>query len=291
MRGSWRSSTDFRRPPGRQRDLRAGARASRCGSIAATRSSCFTREQDPNRAEYDVRTEQRDGLRIVWVNNTFRNTRTFEETYRNEAIGAIASRVIDDFKPDVAHIHHLTCLSTTIVRSLAERRIPCFVTLHDYWLICHRGQLLDVDYRVCDGPGCGRTAWMPRLSRSGRRRRSARFRSGPRTCARSNGGCPRRRRVTCVALPSAVAAMTSSADEAGASGAQTRLEHMRRGLRRRHAFSCAVAIHARSVRSVRRRAGADHRVGDTASTTPPFTSNPDADPLRRTPCGSGFSAA
>jgi GT2 family glycosyltransferase/glycosyltransferase involved in cell wall biosynthesis len=117
----------------------------------------FTREQDPTRADYAVRAEQRDGLRIVWVNNTFRNTRTFEETYRNDVIGAIASRVIDDLRPDVAHVHHLTCLSTTIVRALADRKIPCFVTLHDYWLICHRGQLLDVDYRVCDGPepsGC-----------------------------------------------------------------------------------------------------------------------------------------
>lgn len=113
----------------------------------------FTREQDPHRADYDVRTERRDGLRIVWVNNMFRKTRTFEETYRNDVVGAIARRVIDDFKPDVAHIHHLTCLSTTIVRSLAERHIPCFVTLHDYWLMCHRGQLLTVDYRVCDGPG------------------------------------------------------------------------------------------------------------------------------------------
>ncbi len=117
----------------------------------------LTREQDPNRAEYDVRAEHRDGLRIVWVNNTFRRTRSFEETYRNDAIGAIASRVIDEFRPDAAHIHHLTCLSTTIVGSLAERRIPRFVTLHDYWLICHRGQLLDTDYRLCDGPepsGC-----------------------------------------------------------------------------------------------------------------------------------------
>jgi len=117
----------------------------------------FTREQDANRAEYDVRYDERDGLRIVSVNNTFRRTRTFEETYRHEAVGAIASRVIDDFRPDVAHIHHLTCLSTTIVRSLAERRIPCFLTLHDYWLMCHRGQLLDLDNRVCDGPepaGC-----------------------------------------------------------------------------------------------------------------------------------------
>lgn len=112
----------------------------------------LTREQDPGRPEYDLRTEQRDGLRIVAVNNTFRRTRRFEETYRNEAIGAVASRVIDDFRPDVAHIHHLTGLSTSVVSSLADRRIPCFVTLHDYWLLCHRGQLLDLDCRVCDGP-------------------------------------------------------------------------------------------------------------------------------------------
>ena len=31
------------------------------------------------------------------------------------------------------------------------------MTLHDYWLMCHRGQLLDDRYRVCKGPepaGC-----------------------------------------------------------------------------------------------------------------------------------------
>src|SRR5207249_3668920 len=47
----------------------------------------FTREQDANRAEYDVRYDERDGLRIVSVNNTFRRTRTFEETYRHESVG------------------------------------------------------------------------------------------------------------------------------------------------------------------------------------------------------------
>ena len=40
---------------------------------------------------------------------------------------------------------------------LAARGVPAYMTLHDYWLICHRGQLLDVTYRVCHGPepaGC-----------------------------------------------------------------------------------------------------------------------------------------
>ncbi|HYM24310.1 MAG TPA: glycosyltransferase, partial [Vicinamibacterales bacterium] len=111
-----------------------------------------TREQDPNRDEYAVRSETRDGFRVVWINNTFRNARSFTDTYRNDAIEAAAMRVIDEFRPDVAHVHHLTCLSTTIVTRLRERSIPVVATLHDYWLMCHRGQLYDTDFQVCAGP-------------------------------------------------------------------------------------------------------------------------------------------
>ena len=100
-----------------------------------------------------VRTEMRSGLRILYINNTFRATRSFSDTYRNDALGAVARRVIDMVKPDVAHVHHLTCLSTTIIESLSLRNVPCFYTLHDYWLMCHRGQLFDQDFRVCGGPG------------------------------------------------------------------------------------------------------------------------------------------
>jgi GT2 family glycosyltransferase/glycosyltransferase involved in cell wall biosynthesis len=112
----------------------------------------LTREQDHAREEYAVRREVRNELSIAWINNTFRQTRSFAETYRNAAIDGLADRLIDEFDPEVAHVHHLTCLSTNIVRSLARRGIPVVFTLHDFWLMCHRGQLLDVDRRVCDGP-------------------------------------------------------------------------------------------------------------------------------------------
>jgi GT2 family glycosyltransferase/glycosyltransferase involved in cell wall biosynthesis len=111
-----------------------------------------TREQDPSREEYAVRRESRNGLSIAWVNNTFRYARSFEDTYRNRTIDSIAERLIDEFGPDVAHVHHLTCLSTDIVGILARRGIPVVFTLHDFWLMCHRGQLLDVNYRICEGP-------------------------------------------------------------------------------------------------------------------------------------------
>ena len=110
----------------------------------------LTREHDFARPEYDVREEEHEGLRVVRINNTFRNARSFEETYCNETIDEIAARVIDRFRPDVAHIHHLTCLSTGIVRQLATRGIPRYLTLHDYWLVCHRGQFLDARYSLCE---------------------------------------------------------------------------------------------------------------------------------------------
>lgn len=115
----------------------------------------LTRECDPARDEYALRTETADRIRVIRINNTYRRTRSFAETYANEAIGRLADAIVDDLRPSVAHIHHLTGLSTTIVDSLAKRQVPTWMTLHDYWLICHRGQLFDIHGNVCDGHGGG----------------------------------------------------------------------------------------------------------------------------------------
>jgi glycosyltransferase involved in cell wall biosynthesis len=112
----------------------------------------LARESDRSRPEFELRREARGGIEVVWVNNTFASVRSFQDTYTDNRIDAIAGRVIEEFKPDVAHVHHLTCLSTTIVRELAARNVPVFCTLHDYWFLCQRGQLLDRDLRPCANP-------------------------------------------------------------------------------------------------------------------------------------------
>ena len=113
----------------------------------------LTRESVADAQEFRVRRQVRDNVALFWINNTFKTTRSVEETYVNARITARAAEIIDAIRPDVAHIHHLTCLSTTIVDALARRRIPVVLTLHDYWLICHRGQLFDRTLTRCDGPG------------------------------------------------------------------------------------------------------------------------------------------
>ena len=45
--------------------------------------------------------------------------------------------------PDIVHAQHLTCLSSGLPRAVHGLGIPFVLTLNDYWLICHRGQLFD----------------------------------------------------------------------------------------------------------------------------------------------------
>ena len=48
---------------------------------------------------------------------------------------------------------HLTCLSTGLPEALAARNVPVAMTLNDYWLLCHRGQLFDLDLRPLQRSG------------------------------------------------------------------------------------------------------------------------------------------
>jgi len=113
----------------------------------------LAREADAQRPELGLRHEHRGAVDVEFVNNTFAACETFEETYRHPALCAALARVVDAVNPDIVHLQHLTCLSTDLVAELRSRGLPTVMTLNDYWPICHRGQLIDLDAARCDGPG------------------------------------------------------------------------------------------------------------------------------------------
>ena len=119
--------------------------------------SVLTRDADSRRPEYAVRREATsDGLTVFRINNTFQACTSFEESYANPALAAVAARLIDDIDPDLVHVQHLTCLSTRILEH-AAKRAAVVMTLNDYWVMCHRGQLFRPDGQRCSGPfdgGC-----------------------------------------------------------------------------------------------------------------------------------------
>ncbi len=50
---------------------------------------------------------------------------------------------------DVAHVHHLTGMSTDSLAELATAKVPTVLSLHDYWLFCPRGQMYHHNGDIC----------------------------------------------------------------------------------------------------------------------------------------------
>ena len=111
----------------------------------------FHRVADPTQAEYTLTEGELDSLPVYRLNNTFRFCDRFEKTYRNVDIDARFGDILDRFAPHVVHFHHLTGLSTACVFEAERRGLPVVMTLHDYWLICQRGQFLQRDITLCEG--------------------------------------------------------------------------------------------------------------------------------------------
>ncbi len=120
---------------------------------AGDQVAVFTRHADFNARDLSVKRSVDDRIEVHSLNNTFHSCSSFEASYAHPRIEEIAGDFLDQWQPEVVHVQHLTCLSTGIPRQAARRGIPVVMTLNDYWLMCHRGQLVDMDGHRCGGPG------------------------------------------------------------------------------------------------------------------------------------------
>ncbi|MCB9761976.1 MAG: glycosyltransferase [Alphaproteobacteria bacterium] len=100
----------------------------------------FTREEDPFAPDAALRVERDEPDIPLYVVNNPR----LKDRYRHDGIDARFGEVLDAFRPDVVHIGHLNHLSTSLVFEASRRGLPVLYTLHDYWLMCPRGQLMQM---------------------------------------------------------------------------------------------------------------------------------------------------
>lgn len=116
----------------------------------------FTREEDSFGPDFRLRVEQdADDPRVTLhvVNNP-----RLKDRYRATGVDQRFAEVLDATRPDLVHIGHLNHLSTSLVREAAARELPIVYTLHDYWLMCPRGQFMQMFpadpselWAACDG--------------------------------------------------------------------------------------------------------------------------------------------
>lgn len=73
----------------------------------------------------------------------------------NPAIDRSFDLFLHEFAPDIVHFQHTYRLSASMIAVARNHRVPVLLTLHDYWMMCHRIQLITPTMEVCDGPGSG----------------------------------------------------------------------------------------------------------------------------------------
>ena len=111
----------------------------------------FTREEDEATPPFHLRTEHDpddDRITLHVVNNPNSTGR-----YRSTEIDQRFAEVLDRVRPDIVHIGHLNHLSTSLPGEAALREIPVVYTLHDYWLMCPRGQFMQSSPENRQKPG------------------------------------------------------------------------------------------------------------------------------------------
>ena len=111
----------------------------------------FTREENDYLPDFKFRKETNNNVDFVFVNMP-----RAKDGYNHEILNKKFAEMIDELKPDIAHIGHLNHLSTGIIDELNKAKIPIIFTLHDFWLMCPRGQFLQRNfdgkniYQLCD---------------------------------------------------------------------------------------------------------------------------------------------
>ncbi len=111
-------------------------------------------ESASNRPEdYGVRLTEFDGVPVHEIHyNLSCHPEPSRAEYDNQITAQFFADVVNEIRPDVAHIAHAMKLSGAIFGVLRDRHVPVVTTLSDYWFLCMRHTLLRPGDVLCSGP-------------------------------------------------------------------------------------------------------------------------------------------
>jgi len=114
--------------------------------------SVFTREENPYSPCFSIREQKvNENLTLYFINNP-----QGKDGYRHKQMDENFAEIVKKLKPDIAHIGHVNYLSTGLIDELNKLKIPIVYTLHDFWLMCPRGQFLtrsignENNFKLCE---------------------------------------------------------------------------------------------------------------------------------------------
>ncbi|MBM3985872.1 MAG: glycosyltransferase, partial [Planctomycetes bacterium] len=90
-----------------------------------------------------------DDVPVTRLCNTFEDATSLPAMVAHEGLADAFAAELARVRPDVVHVHHLTCLSTRLVDRCRAAGIPVAMTLHDFWMGCPRGQRITASLDLC----------------------------------------------------------------------------------------------------------------------------------------------
>jgi len=109
----------------------------------------FYRFANPFLEEYEIIETVFHGLSIYQINLPI-VAHCFQKRYQNPSVENAFKIILEKINPDIVHVSHLNYLSSTLLKIIKKRGIPIVFTLHDFWLMCPRGQLIHTDHSICE---------------------------------------------------------------------------------------------------------------------------------------------
>ncbi|HVG10975.1 MAG TPA: glycosyltransferase [Thermoanaerobaculia bacterium] len=126
----------------------------------------YARIADPERAKGDAVELLDNGARVRLIVNNFKQRDPLSRNaLRDRGMEADFSRLLDEARPQLLHVHHLAGHVASLVGVAARRGIPILFQLQDWWQPCARVNLLDAWGRLCSGPGLAKCAACRPLTR------------------------------------------------------------------------------------------------------------------------------
>ena len=111
----------------------------------------FARTGGSGEPDFEVLRDVWEDIPVTRLVHNFSDTDRFSKLYTHPRIDGIFRDYLESSRPDVVHIHHLTCLSTSMVEVVKDLGLPLVMWLSDFWLQCPRGQrIYPEDLSICE---------------------------------------------------------------------------------------------------------------------------------------------
>ena len=111
----------------------------------------FTSVDNEFDQEYSTYDEIYNGISVHRINK-FRRDYTYQQKFYDKGIEQDFRKYLNKVKPDIVHFGHLSHLSTRLLPIVKnEYQLPIVFTVHDFWLFCVKGQLINQDNKICSG--------------------------------------------------------------------------------------------------------------------------------------------